>query len=265
MKFAASTIKSVEIQSAVTSDKELESLQARMVPLDQVAALEQEGREVWDHLESPLNPVTGKDPRKVDRTEDVITTDRPYMDSDHFFKEEIEIFNRHYPSPGWRPGQLLGPDGSLLEAKASTLSFFSFVPPAQMTNMHSATSNGHALKYLRPQNVGADWGDYDRFGCWQAWGRQLKPEMVEKKDWNKDPLKPMVFEYEDGTTETLDMAAVADYLDPDVEPPMALHEMLRDNRGQGKGGGTRGGYSGRNRAGGPGRGVGRGQGHNWGY
>lgn len=194
-----------EIQSIVTSGERLEVLQVVTVPLEQVAELEQQRWEVWDHPESPLDPVTRRDIRKVDRTEDVMTTDGPSADSDRFLKGDIEMFNRPTTSTNQHPGQLLSPDGCLPEAKASTLTFSSFVPHGKMTDRHSATTRCHSPKYLRPPNIGNGWGDYDQFIPWQAWGRQLKPEMVEEKDWIKDLTKPMVFVAEDGTKEVIDM------------------------------------------------------------
>ncbi len=103
------------------------------------------------------------------------------------------------------------------------------------------------MKYLRPGNIGLGWGDYDNFEDWQSSGRQLKLELVDKKDWEKDETRPLVFVGEDGTEEAVP-AVVVDGFDVDAVPPLTLHEKLRGNRDQGKARGTRGGYTGRSRA-----------------
>jgi hypothetical protein len=222
-------------QVEVTSSRELVRVDGKTVPLAQVTAFEQQGWEVWNHPESPINPITSGDPRKVERTEDVFETDRPYMDSNRFLEEDNEMLLGDEPSTKWRPGQLLGANGSSREARASSLSFSSFVPAAQMTDLRSATSGGHALKFLRPPRVGAGWGDYDTFDNWQSYGRQLKPEMVERNGWNKDPLKPLVFDGEDGAvTKTFSQDVAAKYVDPDAEPPQALWERFPQNRNRDK-------------------------------
>lgn len=123
----------------MTSCKGLEGLQVATVSLEQVIGFEQQGWQMWGPPKSPHHLVTSKDPRKVERTEDVTSIDNPFMHSAGFLKENIEILNRHKPFADWRPGGLLSPEWSSSRFNHLPSSFFL---AAHITNPRLETSNG---------------------------------------------------------------------------------------------------------------------------
>ncbi|EHK17760.1 uncharacterized protein TRIVIDRAFT_66661 [Trichoderma virens Gv29-8] len=98
----------------------------------------------------------------------------------------------------WRPGQLIGQNGS---DPATLAKSPSFAPPdrhKEATDRRSATSTGHVLLYQRPAGVCAGWGGYDDYTQWQSFGRRIHKDMVEKQEWSTDPMKPVQFVDESG-------------------------------------------------------------------
>ncbi|KAL7799318.1 hypothetical protein V8C43DRAFT_313362 [Trichoderma afarasin] len=174
----------------------------------------------------------GHDIRSVDHPTDVTILDKPAADTDYWL-ERGNKFVSEVMSDSWRPGQLIGENGSDPATIAQSPSYAPFNPNLEFSERRSATSTGHLLQFERPPNVGLGWGDYDRFTEWQSYGRQVTKDMVEKKDWQKDPLAPIDFVDENGEVETLTIPFTREQLS-NWEEPLTLYEQLNqpDNQKQ---------------------------------
>ncbi|KKP04464.1 hypothetical protein THAR02_03408 [Trichoderma harzianum] len=167
----------------------------------------------------------GNDTRSVDRPTDVTILDNPAADTNYWL-ERGNKFVSEVMSDSWRPGQLIGENGSDPATISQSPSYAPFNPNLQFSERRSATSTGHILQYERPPNVGLGWGDYDRFTEWQSHGRQVTKDMVEKKEWRKDPLAPIDFVDENGeVVETLTIPFTREQLS-NWEEPLTLYEQL---------------------------------------
>ncbi|KAL7932361.1 hypothetical protein V8C35DRAFT_281964 [Trichoderma chlorosporum] len=132
-----------------------------------------------------------EDNQSVDRPVDVESYDQPAADTDYYLQRGNEFVASVMTENGWRPGQLIGQDGSDPATLAKSPSYASPDRHAEATEPRSATSTGHLLQYERPEGVGLGWGGYDQFTQWQLFGRRVHKDMVEKRDWSTDPLAPI--------------------------------------------------------------------------
>ncbi|KAL6698547.1 hypothetical protein J3F84DRAFT_345505 [Trichoderma pleuroticola] len=174
-----------------------------------------------------------RDYRPVDRPTDVISFDNPAADTDRYLEHGNKVVSE-VMTDSWRPGQLVGENGSDPATIAQSPSFAPPNPNLEFSERRSATSTGHILQYERPPGVSLGWGDYDRFAKWQSFGRRVTKDMVEKKDWQKDPLAPVDFVDESGNfVETLTIPFTREQLFNAAEP-LSLYERLNppDNRKQ---------------------------------
>ncbi|RFU73324.1 hypothetical protein TARUN_8932 [Trichoderma arundinaceum] len=139
------------------------------------------------------------DYRPVDRPTDVISFDKPAADTDRFLERGNKFVSAVMTNNDWRPGQLFGQNGS---DPATIAQSPSFAPPNchnQFSERRSATSTGHLLQHQRPADVSYGWGDYDQNTYWQSFGRRVTKDMVENKNWRKDPMEPINLVDESGT------------------------------------------------------------------
>ncbi|KAK1995948.1 hypothetical protein LX36DRAFT_581332 [Colletotrichum falcatum] len=132
----------------------------------------------------------------------------------------------------WRPGQLIGPNGSDPAVIAKSMSF---APPDHhndMSERRSATSTGHILQYRRPPGVCLGWGGYDEHTYWQSFGRRVTKDMTEKHNWPDDPLAPVTFVNESGEfSAVITPPLKREDLPSQPQKPVTLHDRL-DNSGQ---------------------------------
>lgn len=126
----------------------------------------------------------------------------------------------------WRPGQLVGQNGSDPATIAQSPTFAAPSRQDQFSERRSATSTGHLLQFQRPSDVGYGWGDYDQFTEWQSFGRRVTKDMVENKNWQKDPLAPVDLVDESGTVvRTLTIPFKRAQL-PVAQEPLSVYERL---------------------------------------
>jgi hypothetical protein len=155
-----------------------------------IGALREEGWEPWQIPEDPttLQP-TGewKDERRVQRANDVFTWDNPAADTMRLFPGGIELSDIGAMDGDWKEGRLM--------RGKSTLSRGACLEPAQTADCVSATSLGQVPKIARPGDIGMGWADYDYFGSWQSYGRELQFEedCPPTKDWESTP-EPVEFQ-----------------------------------------------------------------------
>ncbi|CAG9946225.1 unnamed protein product, partial [Clonostachys rosea f. rosea IK726] len=138
------------------------------------------------HPSKPVRYKNGRDMRRVDRPVDIITEDRTVEDTAWFLERGLTLMTTTMPNASWRPGQLLGQDGSNPETIAKSLSFAPPESEHDNSEARSATSTGHVIVYPRDSDVCAGWGDYDKRIRWQSYGRRLTKDMVEEKEWPTD-------------------------------------------------------------------------------
>lgn len=161
----------------------------KTVLLRDVASYVSDGWDVWYQVITPHN----MDTRTIPRILDVLSMNEPWKDTMSMFSVGIRLSGIE-----WSPGMTLplGPQGSYVPDpfKGTT-----FSPPSETGNiMQTATSACHALMDRRPTHISAGWGDHDLFRDWQAHGRQVKLEMIDKdREWLKSSAGPLIFE-EDG-------------------------------------------------------------------
>ncbi|RYP79122.1 hypothetical protein DL771_000100 [Monosporascus sp. 5C6A] len=168
------------------SAEDEDRMEFRRVELDHISELEADGWAAWEHPNPATDPANeNRDPRPMERMEDVQTTDQPHKDTAKLFAEEIKIAERI--GSKWRPGQLTDPS---IPAQA-TVSYSHFRPPVEWTDaeLNSVTSGGFVPKFTRPPKAGLGWGGYDAFHEWQANGRQVKQDMLQPQTWDVDPTK----------------------------------------------------------------------------
>ncbi|RSL85317.1 hypothetical protein CEP51_003398 [Fusarium floridanum] len=156
-----------------------------------ITVMRGEGRDVEfeDILPSDLpeasNPHDDRDERDVRRIEDVFEYDNPTLDTPLLFPVGIEC-SRQLDGIVWEPHRIIGPDPS---ARALISTSETFVPNTELqSGFPSSTSRGHQPKVPRPSQVGAGWGDHDKFQEWQRHGRALTKNMAGDKAWaHEDP------------------------------------------------------------------------------
>ncbi len=152
-----------------------------LVPLAEVKAREAEGWELWKCPEQPVDE-NGKDRRRCNWPQDVITTDKPHLDTEHYFSpSDIEFTKKHTAPPNWEPHMPLeenyDDEDNISTAKE-------FRPPNEWKQVVSGSSNAHFRKTRRPHGIGLGWGDYDKFYEWESHGRRVTPDMVVEKEWS---------------------------------------------------------------------------------
>lgn len=128
---------------------------------------------------SPLDPAKEyKDWRATtQRPVDVVTTDKPAADTAHFLRAGNDSA-ASWTKDKWKPGQLIGKDGSDPATIAQSPSMSSTHHFGDPVEPRSVTSTGHVLHRPRPIGVPLGWGDYDQFTSWQTYGRRVKGEML---------------------------------------------------------------------------------------
>lgn len=126
--------------------------------------------------------------RLVDRPVDVVTTDEPANDMMRFLEHGSNLVSSAIGEEKWRPGQLIGKNGSDAETMSLSPSYISSKRRKETSERRSATSAGHFAIHRRPRDVPVGWGGYDEFIDWQSYGRQVTKAMVEEldDDWPTD-------------------------------------------------------------------------------
>lgn len=125
------------------------------------------------------------DQREVKRIEDVWEYDNPTVETPDQFPVGTEA-SRQLDGIVWEPHRLIGPDPS---ARALISTSGTFVPNTELqSGFPSSTSRGHQPKVPRPSQVGAGWGEHDKFREWQRHGRALTKNMASDSAWpHEDP------------------------------------------------------------------------------
>ncbi|KAL7913143.1 hypothetical protein GGI35DRAFT_491378 [Trichoderma velutinum] len=175
-------------QLEATKGEEREGPDMAIVPKEEIVVMDAQGWEVNYH-----------DYRPVDRPADVISFDKPAADTDRFLERGNKFVSAFMTKNNWRPGQLVGQNGS---DPATIAQSPSFAPPNrqnQFSERRSVTSTGHLLQYQRPVEIGYGWGDYDQHTYWQSFGRRVTKDMVEDKNWRRNPTEPVDLVDESGT------------------------------------------------------------------
>ncbi|KID85530.1 hypothetical protein MAJ_11216, partial [Metarhizium majus ARSEF 297] len=133
----------------------------------------------------------------------------------------------------WRPGQLIGQNGSNPATIAQSLSFASPEHRNEVPEIRSATSTGHTLRYRRPADVCPGWGDYDRFTRWQSYGRSVTRDMVENTKWSTELQAPMRFVNESGeVVRTVTTQLKPEDLPSQTHAPVSLYDELNQKDDQ---------------------------------
>ncbi|WYZ35849.1 hypothetical protein EsH8_X_000496 [Colletotrichum jinshuiense] len=198
-----------------------------IIPKEEVAAHEAQGWEVWYAPSPPLDIENNyKDTRTVDRPVDVVSYDRPTADTMRYLEHGNNLISSAMTDGNWRPGQLIGKNGSDPATMAQSPSF---APPDrhdQVSESRSATSTGHVLQHARPAGVCYGWGDYDQHTHWQSFGRRVTKDMVEKQNWPTDPLAPIRFVNESNETKKTFNSHFTQEDVSSLHTPVSLHELL---------------------------------------
>ncbi|KAI5458788.1 hypothetical protein BGZ63DRAFT_362140 [Mariannaea sp. PMI_226] len=143
-----------------------------------------------------------------------------------------EIY-RAWTDGTWKPGDLIGKDGSDPATKAQSASYATPDRWDQVSDCRSATSTGHVPQHDRPPDVGLGWGGYDQFTHWQACGRLIPKDKVKREEWSTDRMAPVDFVNESGeAVETVQPAVEAHNLPPRPIPPLPLYELLHGRVGR---------------------------------
>ncbi|KAK7408436.1 hypothetical protein QQX98_009421 [Neonectria punicea] len=168
-----------------------------------------------------------RDRRTVDRPVDVVSYDRPAADTMRYFEYGNNLMSSALTKNNWRPGQLIGQNGSDPAIIAQSPSF---APPGRQNELaerRSATSTGHVLQYRRPAGVCYGWGGYDEYTTSQSFGRRVPKDMVEKQNWPIDLLSPFGFTNESGeVVETLSQPFTREDILSHPQEPVPLYDKL---------------------------------------
>ena len=168
-----------------------------------------------------------RDTRPRDRPIDVITTDKPAADTARYLARGNDFVSRVWTDGKWKPGDLIGSNGSSSEAKQQSATYASRDKAEKLTEPRSATSTGHIMHHDRPPIVCLGWGGYDKFTQWQANGRQIAKEMVEKEDWSTDLTENVDFVDESGdVVDTVPAAIEPQDLPNRTQKPVTLYDLL---------------------------------------
>lgn len=184
----------------------------------------------------PLNPKNNfRDQRTVDRPVDVVSYDKPAADTNLYLEHANTFVSTTMIKNNWRPGQLIGPDGSDPETMNQSPSY---APPDrwdETSERRSATSTGHVLQYQRPNAVPLGWGGYDRYIRWQSYGRRVTKDMVKEENWSIDPLAPFTIVNEGGDiVETITQPFKLEDLPPQPRNLISLYDRLNSEDGRGR-------------------------------
>ncbi|KAM4058940.1 hypothetical protein HRG_008183 [Hirsutella rhossiliensis] len=174
-----------------------------------------------------------RDRRTVERPVDVVSYDQPAADTMRYLEHGNNFISSAMTKDNWRPGQLIGQNGS---DPATIAQSPSFLPPDRhddMSERRSATSTGHILQHRRPAGVGLGWGDYDRHVRWQSYGRRVTKDMVEKQNWQTDLLAPSRFFNESGeVVKTVTKPFERRDLPSQPQKPVSLYDRLNPRDGR---------------------------------
>ena len=161
---------------------------------------------------------------------DVVSTDKPAKDTERYLARGNDLVRQKWGDGKWSPGDLIGKNGSDAETKAQSASYATPDLWDKLSEPRLATSAGHVMHHERPANVCLGWGGYDKFTRWQASGRQVTKDMVEKEEWSTDLMAPITFVNEAG--EVTDI--VGGHIEPQDMPdrphkPLSLYEVLNSS------------------------------------
>ncbi|PTB41774.1 hypothetical protein M441DRAFT_457780 [Trichoderma asperellum CBS 433.97] len=133
----------------------------------------------------------------------------------------------------WRPGHLIGDNGSDPATISQSPSFAPASRWNETSERRSATSTGHILQYRRPPGVPLGWGGYDEFTYWQSCGRRVTKDMVKKEEWSTSPLAPITIVKESGEfVETVTLPVKQEDLPPQPKKPVPLYDLLNSGTSQ---------------------------------
>lgn len=164
---------------------------------------------------------------------DVITFDKPVADSARYLEVGNELACRVMTKGNWKPGDLIGENGSDPATKNKTASYAAPDQWDKITDLRSATSTGHIPAHPRPDNVGLGWGGYDKYTHWQACGRQITKDMVKKENWSTDRLRPTKMTSNLGRTIVVpSMLEDEADLPPRPNSPVTLYDLLHQTKSQ---------------------------------
>ena len=158
---------------------------------------------------------------------DVVSTDKPAEDTERYLAHGNTLFSQKWADGKWCPDDLIGKNGSDAETKAQSASYATPDLWDKVSEPRLASSAGHVMHHERPANVCLGWGGYDKFSGWQASGRQVTKDMVEKEEWSTDLMATVNFVNESGE--------VTDTVVPSIEPqdlpnrqqePVSLYEVV---------------------------------------
>ncbi|KAI1406898.1 hypothetical protein F5Y13DRAFT_207179 [Hypoxylon sp. FL1857] len=231
----------------MTKATEDDNFDVERVPIQKVSEHEKQGWDVWNPPKQPTDiDNNDREFRSVSRLIDVETTDKPQMDTEKIFRQYIGILKREDTKSDWTPGRPIG-------SQEGSISFSRTLQTPADCNGVTATSHGHVHKYKRLAEVGAGWGDYDKWYDWQSNGRRINPELVDDKDWLKFPTdlaKHMLINQEDPNDTVKFAAEKVKSIGVAFDPPKTLEEMAsgggvhgRSVYGGGRGGRRGGGFS----------------------
>ncbi|KAI9167614.1 hypothetical protein HJFPF1_03747 [Paramyrothecium foliicola] len=200
-----------------------------------IAAHEAKGWKVW-YPEPPsftFDEGVYKDKRKLrNKPADVAVADKPALDTSRFLEIGNDFVRRHRTKGSWKPGDLIGPNGSDNETKAKSPSYAAPEDWNKLTEHRSATSGGHLFHYDRPDNVCLGWGGYDEYTEWQSNGRAISKEMVEETvEWSTDLMRPLEIESVDGNLiETIIPNLEEKFIPPRPQKPISLYEAVNEDK-----------------------------------
>ena len=127
-----------------------------------------------------------KDNATQDKVKDVHSLDKPLNDVSYFFTDAT-IASASLGN--WKPGQLVGPDGSdpLKINRSPSNADRENWKEGLSSETRSVTSIGHAIQHSRPLRVPVGWGDWDDFTTWQSYGRHVSKDMTENNtNWPRE-------------------------------------------------------------------------------
>ncbi|KAM0514557.1 hypothetical protein ACHAPE_006853 [Trichoderma viride] len=176
-----------------------------------------------------------RDQRTVDRPVDVVSYDKPAADTNLYLEHANAFVSTTMTKNNWRPGQLIGPDGSDPETMNQSPSYALPDRWDEISERRSATSTGHVLQYQRPNVVPLGWGGYDRYIRWQSYGRRVTKDMVKEENWSTDPLAPFTIVNEGGEiVETITQPFKLEDLPPQPRNLISLYDRLNSEDGRGR-------------------------------
>ncbi|CAH0028911.1 unnamed protein product [Clonostachys rhizophaga] len=205
------------------------------VPEEEIPKLEEQGWKVYCPPFPAIDPEKGNQDKRppAPPPADVITTDNPVADGNHYLRDGFEMVKRMSENK-WKPGDLLDEDGSDPKVKDGLASYASPSDRDQITDLRSATSTSHLFHHERPDDVCVGWGGYDEFSHWQSCGLRVAKDIVgiENPKAAEDPeAKERVEERKwendnNGATEFVNEAGEAVF----TMPAYVTHPLQRGGR-----------------------------------